>query len=92
MLARFFRSDFVSYVYCVNVLAAGHTTSGWSISSLTLSFRAPQDGCLAPKHEDGVSIGSSVAWEQPCGRRLGIHESFRPSLVVAIDPAVGRWT
>src|SRR5271165_5607450 len=29
------------------VLAAGQDTSGWSISSLALSFRAPQDGCLA---------------------------------------------
>ena len=29
-----------------NVLAAGQATSGWSISSLALSFRAPHDGCF----------------------------------------------
>ncbi len=38
------------------------------------------------------SIGSSVACEQLCGPTAAIHESFWSGLVVAIDPAVGRWT
>jgi hypothetical protein len=74
-----------------NVLAAGHTTSGCSISSLALSFRAPQDGCLARSAKMAFSIGSSVEWEQLCGRRLRIYEPFRPYLIVAIDPTVARW-
>jgi hypothetical protein len=53
-----------------SVLAAGHTTSGCSISSLALSFRARQDGCLARSAKMAFSIGSSVEWEQLCGRRL----------------------
>jgi hypothetical protein len=44
-----------------NVLAAGQTTSGCSISSLALSLRAPQDGCLALSTRMVFSIGSSVA-------------------------------
>lgn len=43
------------------VLAAGHSTSGCSISSLALSFRAPQDGCLARRARIAFSIGSNVA-------------------------------
>jgi hypothetical protein len=60
----------VGLLECAHVLAAGHTTSGCSISSLALSFRAPQDGCLARSAKRAFSIGSSVAWEQLCGRRL----------------------
>ena len=48
----------------------GQTTSGCSISSLALSFRAPQDGCLARSAKIAFSMGSSVAWENLCGRRL----------------------
>ena len=47
-----------------NVPAAGQTTSGCSISSLALSFRAPQEGCLARSTRMVFSMGSSVAWEQ----------------------------
>ena len=53
-----------------NVLAAGHTRSGCSISSLAFSLRAPQEGCLARSTRIAFSIGSSVACEQVCGRRL----------------------
>ena len=43
------------------VLAAGHATSGCNISNRALSFRAPQDGCLARSARIAFSIESSVA-------------------------------
>src|SRR5580704_15810888 len=48
-----------------NVLAAGHTRSGCSISSLALSFRAPQEGCLARSTRMVFSTGSRVGVSVP---------------------------
>jgi hypothetical protein len=54
-------------------------------------FPCAPRGMLGPKHEDGVldwlkrGMGATMRACAP------IHQSFRPSLVVAIDPAIGRW-
>ena len=46
---------------------------------------------LGPKHENGVldrlerRVGATVR------AAAAIYESFRPRLVVAIDPAIGCW-
>ena len=73
-----------------NVLAAGHTTPGCSISSLALSLRTP-GRMLGPKHEDGVLDRLERRVGAAMGATAAIHESFRPRLVIAIDPAVARW-
>jgi hypothetical protein len=55
-----------------------------------LELRAPQDGCLARSTRIAFSIGSTVAWEQLCGRRLRSRSPSGPSRY-SDDPAVARW-
>jgi hypothetical protein len=52
------------------VLAAGQATFGCTTSSLALSFRPPQLGCLFLNARIAFSVTSEVACEHPCGLRL----------------------